>query len=237
MPAFIAGLDLGQAADYTALVIAEKHPSAASCYHVRHLERFKLGTSYPKIVTRVTALLDEPFLRACPLVVDGTGCGRPVVDLFRGLGRRLVPVTITAGQTVTEAEGGYLGVPKRDLVGTVQVLLQNQRLRFAAELGEVQALVKELLAFEVKLTESGHDQYGCWREGVHDDLMLALALALWHSERNHRDLSAFRGLAGGFGVSGWQPQPSLTGHQVRTNGGPWESHPRPFKDVGDLFRR
>ena len=27
--------------------------------------------------------------------------------------------------------------------------------------------------------ETAHDSYGAWREGQHDDLVLALALALW----------------------------------------------------------
>ena len=28
-----------------------------------------------------------------------------------------------------------------------------------------------------------HDTYGAWREGVHDDLVLATALACWYAER------------------------------------------------------
>jgi hypothetical protein len=31
--------------------------------------------------------------------------------------------------------------------------------------------------------DTGHDSYGAWREGTHDDLVLALACALWCGER------------------------------------------------------
>jgi hypothetical protein len=31
----------------------------------------------------------------------------------------------------------------------------------------------------VKITPSGNEQYGAWREGEHDDLVLAVALACW----------------------------------------------------------
>ena len=61
----------------------------------------------------------------CHLAVDGTGVGRPVVDLLRraGLGCPMLPVMITGG----DAEGhsdGYYKVPKRDLIVGLQVLLQ-----------------------------------------------------------------------------------------------------------------
>jgi hypothetical protein len=32
---------------------------------------------------------------------------------------------------------------------------------------------------------TGHDSYGQWREGQHDDLVLAVALATWWAETRH----------------------------------------------------
>lgn len=43
-------------------------------------------------------------------------------------------------------------------------------------------LINELLSFKVKITPNAHDTYGTWREGVHDDLVLAVALAYWIGE-------------------------------------------------------
>jgi hypothetical protein len=74
-------------------------------------------------------------------------------------------------------------VPKRDLVAAVQVLLQNGRLKIAPELELAPVLKKELLNFRVKIDpKTAHDSYEHWREGDHDDLVLATALACWYSE-------------------------------------------------------
>ena len=73
------GLDLGQSQDYTALCVAERVdvPTGKAHYHLRHLERFRLGTSYPAVVERVRKMLAGPPLWGCSqLVVDGTGVGR-----------------------------------------------------------------------------------------------------------------------------------------------------------------
>src|SRR5258706_560131 len=46
--------------------------------HVRHVQRWPLGTSYPAIVARVREILDTPQLRGrTTLVLDATGVGRP----------------------------------------------------------------------------------------------------------------------------------------------------------------
>ncbi len=91
-------------------------------------------------------------------------------------------MTITGGEAATREPGGYR-VPKRDLVGALQVLLQQERLHVAQGLPEAATLVRELLDFRVKLSDAGHDSYGAWREGTHDDLVLAVALAVWRAEK------------------------------------------------------
>jgi hypothetical protein len=193
---FFLGLDLGQAADYTAIAVLEKLPGreqppepgftllkvggaggytsrpgrpqsprpGPGLFHCRHLERMPLGTPYPAIVRHVVTLLEQPELTGdeTSLVVDATGCGRPVIDMIRQRGLNPVP---------------------RDLVSVLQVTLQTERLKFAKDLPAVETLVQELLAFGVKISEQGHDSYGSWREGSHDDLVLALACAVWFGER------------------------------------------------------
>ena len=53
--------------------------------HLRYyLERMPLGTPYQDVVERVVGLTRSPDLaKRCHLAVDGTGVGRPVVDLLR----------------------------------------------------------------------------------------------------------------------------------------------------------
>jgi hypothetical protein len=64
----------------------------------------------------------------------------------------------------------------------VQVLLQSGRLLITEALPEAGALVRELLSFQNRITASTHDAYDAWREGAHDDLVLAVALTCWWGE-------------------------------------------------------
>ena len=184
--AFVAGLDLGQSADYSALSILEHAGPDDRSYlpnqiwNARHLQRWELQTPYPAIVRDVVAMLSQPPLVGSDLTLalDMTGVGRPVVDLFRvaarkpsagwdgmvpkprpGLAARLVPIQITGGNQVTR-DGDIWNVPKRDLAGAVQVALQNGRLKIAAGLPDTQVLVAELQNFRVKISLAGHDSYG-----------------------------------------------------------------------------
>jgi hypothetical protein len=207
MSKFIIGLDLGQAQDYTALSVIEYLPPTStqdveapsymkylvpesfttlpSQYHCRHLARYELGTRYPDIVDKVAQMLRTPQLQGATLIVDATGVGRPVVDMFVEAGMDPVAITITGGDTVTR-DGDYYRVPKRDLVASVQVLLQNHRLKFAADMPLAPTLIQEMINFKVKITDSANDTYGTWREGVHDDLILAVMLVCWWIQEQER---------------------------------------------------
>jgi hypothetical protein len=128
--------------------------------------------------------MNTPELQSGPqrptLAVDATGVGAPVIDLFKRENHKshLQPIQIVGGATVSR-EGGVTRVPKRNLVSTVQVYLQSKRLRIASQLPEADTLTRELQNFQVKITDAANDTYGAWREGTHDDLVLAAALALW----------------------------------------------------------
>lgn len=203
-PHFLIGLDLGQARDHTAIAVLQKLPGmGGSMYDVPHLERMQ--EPYPQVVRRVSELLnslrDKGSFTAfddlgrgyvvrpdLDLVIDGTGVGVAVVDLFReaDLAGKMIAVTITGGDNVNR-DGDSYRVPKRDLAGVVQVLLQSHRLRIAKALPLAGVLQDELLNFRVKISLSGHDSYGAgadWRTANHDDLVLAVAMAAWHGEKN-----------------------------------------------------
>jgi hypothetical protein len=110
--------------------------------------------------------------------------GRAVVDMLRGAAGWVVPVTITSGHAVTRADDGSYHVPKKELVTALQVVLQARRLHVARGLAEGPVLVRELQNFRVKITLAANETFGAWREGEHDDLVLAVALACWWAERN-----------------------------------------------------
>ena len=186
---YFIGLDLGQAADYTAVAIVERQlrrPSHAgeATYALRHLQRFALGTAYTEIVPAVTELTGRPPLAGhVTLVVDQTGIGRAVVDMLRRQAVcSIVPVTITAGDSVTEGGDGSRRVPKKELVTCLQLLLQGRRLRMSRAIPECATLVRELENFRVRITAAAHETFGAGSE-AHDDLVVAVALACWWAER------------------------------------------------------
>ena len=90
---YTIGLDLGKAHDPSALAILEHQGGRSDAVDIR---RWSLGTPYPQIVADVEQLRLLPALTDAHLVIDGTGVGRGVVDMFRAGGaRRIVPVLIT----------------------------------------------------------------------------------------------------------------------------------------------
>lgn len=178
---FVVGIDLGQVTDFTAIVVLEVNSGPSPTYDCGHLDRVPLGTPYPEQVDRIADLIaDLREIGDVRIMVDGTGVGRPVIDLLRPRVGKLTAVTITGGNSVSAKKKGEICVPKRDLVSAVKLVLQAGSLKIASELPEAEVLARELLAFEAKITASGHDQYeASWREGEHDDLVLALAMAVW----------------------------------------------------------
>src|SRR5215831_18546755 len=115
------------------------HPMKAASppiFQVGHLERLPLGTSYPGIVAHVGRLLTE--LPGRPeLVIDYTGVGRPVFDMFVSSGISPIGVVITSG-TVETRHGVTWSVPKLNLVSRLQALLHEGRLKIQRELTEAE---------------------------------------------------------------------------------------------------
>jgi len=146
-------------------------------YQVGHLERVPLGTPYPGIVAHVGRLLGK--MPDPELVIDCTGVGRPIFDLFTYAGISPVGVLITGGAVETRC-GMICGVPKLTLVSRLQALLHEGRLKIQKELSEAETLVRELQDFRVEFTAAGHLTFNA-RTGKHDDLVLALAIAVWRA--------------------------------------------------------
>src|SRR5262245_52339349 len=70
VPRFVLGLDLGQAADFTALAVVERDASDARSLAVRHLVRFPPGTPYGAIGDAVAGVVRDGGLGHPPLIVD-----------------------------------------------------------------------------------------------------------------------------------------------------------------------
>jgi hypothetical protein len=201
---FVVGLDLGKTNDFSAISVIEKikvdsseiipqkgfePPRATSVskkvHHLRHLQRLRLGTPYPDVVDITTTVLRAlPQAKLPPvLVVDGTGVGPPVVDTFVKSGLKPVAINITGGNVENYSGNNWWNIPKRNLVSVLAVCMQSGRLKVSPDLAEAETFVNELSNFRVKISAGGHDSYNSWRESIHDDLVLSVAVACWWAER------------------------------------------------------
>lgn len=179
-PSYVAGLDLGQAGDYSALAIIECHPVKPPLWDLRHLGRFELQTDYPTVVRDVLSLLGSAQLAGrTTLVVDYTGVGRAVLDMLRLAQLAPIAVTITGLSREARFVDQSWRVPKKDLVAALATGFESRQFRMAAGMPYVEVLQKELRAFRAKVTLAGNQSFEAWREADHDDLVLATALALW----------------------------------------------------------
>jgi hypothetical protein len=189
---FVIGVDLGQAQDYTAIVVLERflqplreadtrgNQRTELRHEVRYLERPALGTPYPLIVERVATLMRSPAL-------NRTGVGAPIVDLLTAAKLAPIAVTITGGNEQTQPAHRHFHVPKRDLVSTLLVAFQNRKLLIAKGLLLTDVLATELRNSRAKISiATSHDSYESWRENQHDDLLLAASLAFWWSQEKQR---------------------------------------------------
>jgi len=75
--------------------------------------------------------------------------------------------------------------PKHDLMVNLQVMLQEKQVVIAARIAGMAELLKEMGQMRVKVGGAGREQFGAWREGEHDDLVLAVALACWAVKRDY----------------------------------------------------
>lgn len=192
------------------LAQAPKPPPMERRYLGRMLRKWPLGYSYVKVVAEVRTLCAHPMLqvdmatgaiRPPTLVIDATGLGAPVFDMFRAarVPAVLIGIVITGGDKIRQDPDvkNLFHVPKYVLVNVVQVLLQSARLDFPPKLkdpvtGEDMqaAMMDELKAFrqdQITSAKRGkvHTTYEA-EPGSHDDVLMCVSYALWWGERAGR---------------------------------------------------
>jgi hypothetical protein len=132
-----------------------------------YLEKIPLGTPYLKVVERVRQIAQDPEMgqERRVVTVDATGVGMPVVEMLRGarLDCELRAVTITGG-VGERSNGGVYSVSKTDLMVGLRTRMEQRWVEVARRLPEWTELRKQMLGFG--------------GAGA-DDLVLALALAVW----------------------------------------------------------
>lgn len=213
---FYLGLDLGQSVDYSALCVLERVADFEDArtpvkHFVRHVKRWPLGTRYTDVTEDVVTnfvenedlhigggeLLEE---RESPgsgqarekplLVIDASGVGAAVRDeLLRthGMnGHNLKAVIITGGLEENFEKGTYR-VPKSRLLERMQVDAMYGMLKIAGGLDLLDTLKAELANIKPRIrADAKYLSYEEIREGTHDDMVLAAALAHWGARKFSR---------------------------------------------------
>ena len=132
---------------------------------------------------------DEKHYR---LIVDATGVGRPIVELFQIADNRMpVSITFTGGEVAHQRDWSDYTVPRKVLVGALQIVLQSGRLATPTE--RAMPLVKVLLTeadnFDVsKLRRDARQKQSSdldWRTAEHDDVLFSVMMPIWFGE-SHR---------------------------------------------------
>lgn len=205
---YVVGCDLGQTFDYTALCVvqAEQDDAGQLVCAVRHLERFR-GERYPDVVTRVHQLtLRPPLAGRCDLIVDATGVGTAVSDIFRERSIKHKPVWIHGGEAESVSPPGeklLYKVPKTGLISFLSVLFHDFRFKIVKDIPHQQTLIEELQGMQRKQNMNTGHQTFMHREGEHDDLVLAAALAAWGASKfGGGQINVVTGEPGPFSPSG-----------------------------------
>jgi hypothetical protein len=180
------GLDLGQRRDYTALAVVR----TATVYlgqekvaynfvkrdelRVIHLARFELGYPYTDLPAALRGVIRQLDLsEPATLAVDATGPGLPVVEVIRrsGLYANVLSAMITGGSSSgTKSNNGVYSIARKELLSDLRVAIESRKLKTVPRLPLNDELRAELRTLEAE--SAAHSR-------VHDDLVFAVALALW----------------------------------------------------------
>jgi hypothetical protein len=176
-----------------AVVEVQSAPSELTHYYVKHLKRFTLRMLYTD-VARQLARIDEQLkahakrqkkVAEITFVLDATGVGESVAELVE----KEMPVAdiykvyITGGiDTNVDYSVREVRLPKSQMVSTLVALFDSKRIFLSKRGREIDAMIEELQNYEIHVSEKGADQFGAFKTGSHDDLVTALALAVWRGE-------------------------------------------------------
>lgn len=154
--AYVAGVDVADAADFTVISIMD-----AKTRQQVYLDRFN-RVGYEALEDRIHAAYQRWNIQT--IVIEDNSIGQPVIDHLRRRGMRIVPFHTST-------------VSKMPLIQSLQSAFEHGALRILND--PIQT--GELQAYESKRTASGFSYSA--PEGMHDDTVMALALA-WYAIDN-----------------------------------------------------
>jgi hypothetical protein len=152
------GVDLAKYEDFTVLSAMDSSGSQVAIERFNHLP-------WAVQVQRIAQFVGR--YPGCTAYVDATGVGDPIFEQLRAIrGATWVPYTLT-------------NQSKEALINHLIVQIENQAIRLLDD--PVQT--SELQAYQYEITANRNIRMNA-PSGMHDDTVIALALACWHDRQN-----------------------------------------------------
>jgi hypothetical protein len=151
---YVAGIDWGQTNDFTVIMVLDQ-----TTHDVAYYERYN-KLSYPEQLKKIRAVLNiyEPY----KIVGEMNSMGRPLVQQLQTEG-----VPITGFDTTNQS--------KTKIIQQLQVAIEQRHIGLLPD----ERMLDELMAYEFQQTKLGAMTYNA-PEGMHDDIVMALAIA-WNA--------------------------------------------------------
>lgn len=156
---YVIGLDIAKHRDYTVILAID---TSTYPYQVVYLNRFN-KRPYQTIVDEVILL--KQLLNDADIIMDSTGVGDPLFEQLETYGAYGYQITNTS---------------KLHLIEALQKAMQNTNIKRAdIRYPPIPALIKELQFFEYNLSQKSNRITMAAKLGYHDDIVIALALAVY----------------------------------------------------------
>ena len=140
---------------------------------------------YSDIADYLQELLTRPAIKGkVSLSIDASGVGAPFSSFLRKRKVKHMSVKITAGDA-TKRRGDDHHVSKGILIGELANAIEQGDLLIADDLPLKDRIMRELEAFEVKVTPAGNQILSITRSSNvgHGDLAIASSIGLYHSNQ------------------------------------------------------
>ena len=175
------GVDLAKYNDFTVVT-----PFNLNDFHVLKQDRFnQMDYNLQK------ARIENAYLRYNKgrIIIDSTGVGEPVFDDLYARGMNIEPFRFNRKS-------------RQDLLKNLQILLEQDRIKIPDD----SILITELKSMQYSLNETTGTTHIQVPDGMHDDMIMSLALSVWGCPQNKIHVNQFTNATQGGGIEPMYPE-------------------------------
>lgn len=188
---YMISLDPAQLHDYSALAVIECTPgenSNSSVYRLVSLKR-RQHLPYTEIVSWSKKVFLNPKFRknaqenvtSPAFILDVGGVGKAIQDMLTAEDVKSIGIQLTGGDAVSREDDLYR-VSKSFVVGKFLAAWDSVRVLMPSNASFLGIFQNELRAFKGEMSAQGRARFEA-EQGEHDDLVMAVAQAVWYGEQ------------------------------------------------------